>query len=569
MSILGANVRANGMAIAAVFFMAILTGFIQPCSAGERAKSALSPEEQFRLGERIYREGILPSGQAMQAIVKDDITVPGTSFTCVSCHLRSGLGSVEGGVVTPPANGNKLFQPLQILYKGVAQSSKYFPVPLHRPAYTEASLADAIQAGVDPTGQALNDVMPRYLLDKEDLELLITYLKSLSAEVSPGVTDTSLRFATVITDDVRPEDRDAMLAPLQRYINTKNSQVMFFKTRAGRKSRLMVENMLSSKELALRTLSLDTWVLKGPPETWRRQLEEYNRKEPAFALIGGITTGEWKPIHQFSEDNHIPCLFPNTGYPVISHSDWYTLYLSKGYYQEGEGGARYLQHMDEKLKGKGVVQIVRDSRQGRALASGFQETWLELGHETPLTIMLKPGDEANKAVMKVLTERRPAAIILWDGAAALPLLETLATGKNRPDMVIVSSSYLGKSLWSLADQARDLTLITYPYRLPQSSQDKPAPSMGKKALSADTSIIANQTYSITEILTMILMGMNGDYYRDNFLDVTGMIMDQEAPLYERLSFGPGQRYASKGCYIVQLAKGAKPELLKRSDWVIY
>jgi hypothetical protein len=93
--------------------------------------------------------------------------------------------------------------------------------------------------------------------------------------------------------------------------------------------------------------------------------------------------------------------------------------------------------------------------------------------------------------------------------------------------------------------------------------------MGIKSFSADTTRIENQTYAIIEILTMALMDMKGNYYRDNFLDVIGMVMDQETPLYDRISFGPGQRYASKGCYIVQLGPGAKPELVKKSEWVIH
>ena len=74
-------------------------------------------------------------------------------------------------------------------------------------------------------------------------------------------------------------------------------------------------------------------------------------------------------------------------------------------------------------------------------------------------------------------------------------------------------------------------------------------------------------------------GIAGQYYRDALLDSVDMgrgsltmgpaVQDETYPLYERFSFGPGQRYASKGCYIVQLSKGPKPELVKRSDWVIH
>jgi hypothetical protein len=126
----------------------------------------------------------------------------------------------------------------------------------------------------------------------------------------------------------------------------------------------------------------------------------------------------------------------------------------------------------------------------------------------------------------------------------------------------------------ISEQDRPFTYITYPYRLPPDPLAPPpvvpvAPGMAKKAYKADASTIENQTFAIGQVLNMALMNMKGNYYRDNFLDVIDCIMDQEVPLYERLSFGPGQRYASKGCYIVQLSKGDKPELIRKSDWVIH
>jgi hypothetical protein len=69
-----------------------------------------------------------------------------------------------------------------------------------------------------------------------------------------------------------------------------------------------------------------------------------------------------------------------------------------------------------------------------------------------------------------------------------------------------------------------------------------------------------------------LQGLNLIYdnlYRDHLLDVMSLQMDLIVQDYERFSFGPGQRYASKGCYIIQLGPGEDPPLLPRSEWVIH
>jgi hypothetical protein len=538
-------------------------------SARPKAPPPVSAEI-LKQGEVMYRQGILASGEPVQAIVQGDIPVEGTMFTCESCHMRSGVGVIEGGVITPATTAAALFVPL---HDGAFSSStqreklpSYFKPRFRRPAYTDKTLAVLLRDGMDPTGRVIADVMPRYQLKDGDMAVLIAYLKSLSAAFSPGVTPTTLRFATIITEEVSPEDRAAMLGILEEFIRLRNSRA---EVREGRAKYFMAEEM----DLSFRRLELVRWELKGPPESWRRQLETYYRQAPVFAILGGITTGEWKPIHEFSEENRIPCLFPITDFPVVSATDWYTVYFSKGLYQEGDATARYLASTVAIAPEETVLQIYRDDRQGRDLADGFAAAWQELGRRQAVSIPLKSGQAPTRELLQQVVEReRPTVILLWAGAEAIPVLEPLTATANGPRLVFVSGGLLGESLWQLPEGVRTRTFITYPYRLPQ-EEDGYARQiqawMAYQKLPLTNERIAARMNILARILTDTLMHLKRNYYRDYFLDVVSMLSDREYALYERISFGPGQRYASKGCYIVQLEAGDKPLLAKRSEWVTH
>ena len=559
--------------------MVFMFNLLVPASFAAPIQTEPTPTQKLQLGERIYREGILPSGEPLQAVVKGDIPVPGTSFSCISCHMRSGLGSTEGGVVTTPTNGKSLFEPrnpasqTRLVMNSMGGSPNLNPAtpPPGRPAYTEESLAAALRGGVDPSGRPLDSAMPRYDLNDRDMTLLVSYLMSLSSDYSPGVDGTTLHFATVITEDVNPAEYESMPVLLENYLRMTNEQAQTSAKRTAKPR--MLEYMLASKKVAYRNLSLSRWVLKGPPETWRDQLEEYYHNEPVFALIGGISTKEWKPVHDFCESRQIPALFPQTDYPVISENSWYTLYFSKGFYQEGAAAARYLNGRHDVLKGKTVVQIVRDSRQGHALSEGFQSAWHESGQKPLMTITQKAGAALSTDVLKqLLSKEKPAFLIIWDDAGVLPALESIVTGKDRPEMIFMSSSYIGAKFQTISDRIRDITYLTYPYRLPQDDKrfdNDLAPLIKGSNIEREALINAKQTYATIRILSQALMDMKENFYRDYFLDLISMNRDVEFPLYERLSFGPGQRYASKGCYIVQLEKGPGAHLIKKTDWVAF
>lgn len=531
----------------------------------------LSPADIQRLGERMYRDGILPNGEVMKAFVSGDVPVDGTAFTCVSCHLRSGLGSVEGEVVTPPTNGRILYQERKPFIKGsefvpsIANYAKYLP---ERPAYSDETLAILITAGVDPTGRSVLRAMPRYELEDADMAIMIAYLKTLCDQPPPGVGEREFKFATVIVEGVSVVAIESMVLPLQFSVDRKNS--LATASKANDRVARMGYNMLG--DLHSYTFTLSRWILKGAPDTWRAQLEEYYAREPVFALLGGITPGTWEPVHRFCEEHRIPSLFPIVDEPVISETDWYTQYHSRGIRLEGESAARYLHSMVDLIKDRAIVQISRDNTRGRALADGFRTIWAGTGHPPAIDVILPAGEPLTaEKLQQLVAKDRPAVLVVWDDATLLKALPELMAQANPPGMVIASGPSLGEGVWTIPAALRGALYLTWPYRLPQDEQryDLAAHKVlaGKRASEYDP-IILRQSYIAQEVLGKALMMMRGEYYRDFLLDTIGMMEDMYYPLYERVSFGPGQRYASKGCYIVQLGKGDKPLLEKRSEWVI-
>jgi hypothetical protein len=531
--------------------------------------AGLPVAKALALGERMYREGILLSGEAMPSVVSGDIPVSGTTFTCASCHVRSGLGSVEGGIVTLPINGARLAQPRYWKFPNLSSEERKdlrLQTPQARPAYTDEALAHVIRVGIDPSGHELHPVMPRYHLEDKDMAILIHYLRSLSAAFSPGVDATTIHFATVVTEEVSPEDQEAMLVPMNNYVARHNQ----FSRGFGNRMYLGVGgNEMSG---AYRKLALSVWHLKGAPETWERQLTEYLAKEPVFALLGGISYRDWRPIHTFCEVQKLPCLFPLTDFPAISDTDWYTQYFSKGYYQEGQAAARYLHGLDDQGPASRVLQIIPDSPEARSLAAGFRETWKELGHDAEKEVRLAKSEAVNTASFQaILQVEQPTAVLLWSDSGAFAALEGVAD-RPHPAPVFMSSRLLGAKVYRLPEKARAFTLLTYPYRDP-----KEEPNVSKYANTLMAGLahrnpetrISTRVYSMIQILRQGLMDMDRNFYRDNFLDRISMQADQTLPDYLRLSFGPGQRYASKGCFIMQLSPGPEPELLKKSEWVIH
>ncbi|MCW8923559.1 MAG: ABC transporter substrate-binding protein [Gammaproteobacteria bacterium] len=544
----------------------------------------LTSEQMLVLGERIYRQGILPNGEPIKAVVSADVPVNGEMFSCVNCHQRSGLGSIEGSVITWPVNGKELYTPRRRTGAWHAAREKQGPgatqrwsLPAQyqaadaRPAYTDETLAKLLREGIDPAGRMLERGMPRYQINDSDMAMLSHYLKNLSTENDEGVDENRIRFATVVTEGVSAKDRQAMLAVLKAHIETHNTQTRPHQRRASAGPFYKTE-----KYGAYRLFELDIWELTGAPETWRAQLDNYYRQNPVFAMLGGIASGSWAPVHHFCEDRELPCLFPVTDQPVVSDSDWYTLYYSKGFYQEGEAAARYLRTTPDTGRKNKLVQIYRAGNNSVLLAQGFRKTFANNGVTSIAEKKLAVDEPLTEKLLQELFEaQQPAAVLLWlDRADLATTTQWLAKRDRQSVTVLASWSLLDGDTSAIAETVRDNIYLTYPRDLPESNAKKI--SVLKRWLKIRKIPVTNldiqsQMYFLGWMLPGAISHMRSEFFRDYFIESFDMMRDQDYAIavFPRLTFGPGQRYAAKGCYIVQLGQGEQPALIKKSEWIIH
>jgi hypothetical protein len=513
------------------------------------AAPALADDSE--LGRRLYREGLLASGQPVLARVGQGLELRGAEAACVRCHRRSGLGGSEGATAIRPIGARFLFQPLNPpqarMYPGLGES------PGTRPAYDEASLDRVLREGIDAAGRPLPGPMPRYRLDPRDAGNLTAYLKTLSAAPAPGVTDGEIHFATVVDAAADPAATQAMLSVLAAYVEGKNASTRLEDQRAVRSGWKMAR-----KYQAYRKWRLHVWTLTGAPASWPAQLAAHYREQPVFALLSGIGAGDWQPVHDFCEGQELPCLFPLVAQPP-TRAGHYALYLSRGLALEAEALARHLAG----AAGDRLVQVYRPGSPGAEAAAALRRAWP--GPARLDDLALAPEQVPDAEFWRRLGQDGAATAtrVLWLADADLAGLDA----SGAPERVYLSAS--------LADPARlpPGTRLTYPYQLPRLLEPRLARLRalpgGPAAAAEHPRIRLDSLFAATQAGEAIAH-MVDNFQRDYFIERIEHSLENATLMsaYPHPALGPGQRFASKGCYIVAVDPGATDRLTPVSEWLV-
>lgn len=597
----GSSKRPRGVWPVVVLLAASLFGFGQ---------SVCAQEDLVAIGQRIYRDGVLPSGASLVGKRFDgNVEVSGRDAACMKCHRRSGMGAVEGEIVVAPITGNYLFQPPDKTLLANMDPRRGKGFNLSHPAYDMTTLGRAIRGGVNANGLMMHDMMPRYELDEQSLQALAAYLRQLTIETSPGVGRDTIRMATIVAPGIDPERRKVFIDMVSAAVTGKNASTAVGAQAAGRR------HMTSAAEMVLgteRKWALDVWELEGDPATWDEQLKNYYAKAPVFAVMSGLTPGPWQPVHDFCERQKLPCWFPVVDLPPERPADFYSVYFSRGVLLEAEVMARYWRTRAG-LQPSRIVQVFVDDDAGRAAATRLSAALDGSGLEVKGQAW-RYGDTAG--LRRILEQVQESdEVMLWMPPGGKAVMGDVAPPAARR---VFLSGQLAGGEHGIPASWKPRTLLVYPFELPQRRDLNLSyfrQWLRLKHIPMVDELLQARLYFAMTYMTDTLSEMLENLYRDYLLErAENMLSRREGSraqdedqarqamrrrglailasrraagetggenaepqtlglrasttVFPRLELAPGQRFASKGAYVVRFADAHSDTIMLEADWIV-
>ncbi len=528
------------------------------------AEQSVASDPDVEIGRRIYMEGILPSGKPLQGKRMDAVQVEGATAACETCHRRSGMGSLEGNIVVTPINGRFLFSTDE--NRPIALMDQRAPKNLtraHEP-YTEASFAKVLHEVINVDGKAMNPLMPKYDLNEAEIKTLMAYLKQLSAELSPGVEAEKIHFATIVTPDVDPKKKDAMISMMRTAFAQRNASQQAYSGRM----RMPIDLIPRT----LRNWELSVWELKGKPDTWGAQLEENYRKQPAFAVISGISNTTWEPVHKFCQSQKLPCMLPSVALPP-AEIGYYSIYYSRGVALEADVLTRHL-HNQEKKAPQRLIQVYRDNELGRSAAQALTKALHDSGIQLENRMLSGNKPSALKKALKGVSSKD--AVMLWLNPSDLSALNKAVS--KLPAITYVSGFLADENYGFVSKVWKPQVRVVYPYDLgekrrgTEQSRQKTEESLKKWLQTWQLPVVdvafQSEVFFNLLFLTDLSSQMLDNLYRDYMIERAEdmLSLGSNVTIYPHLSLARGQRFASKGAYIAHIASDGK--LVAESDWIV-
>jgi hypothetical protein len=245
----------------------------------------------------------------------------------------------------------------------------------------------------------------------------------------------------------------------------------------------------------------------------------------------------------------VPCLFPNVQLPVVAEGDFYPLYFSRGVLQVYRRGD--------------IGEVAAQALRGQAGAPSFD--WVDL----PLPASSRTAGAAGDLRQALASARAGDTVVLWLRG---PDLRELPADPPPSVAVFASGLMAGLENAPLPASWRSTTLITYPMDLPQPRAVRlvqPLTWFRTQNIPVVSERVQVDSYVACQVVSEAVGHAYGDLVPDYLIEqienmVSLKLLDG---YYPRLGLAPGQRFASKGGYLVHLSAAASASVVADGDWV--
>jgi ABC-type branched-subunit amino acid transport system substrate-binding protein len=457
---------------------------------------------------------------------------------CANCHGLDGKGKPEGGVTPSNLTREALTKPYGLTHAGGRK----------HPPYTEKGLEIAITRGVDPAGNKLGTVMPRYSMSRDDLLDLISYLGRLGSDTDPGISENRISIGTAVPlSGALAEMGQAIKAVTAAFFDELNSQGGIYNRR----------------------FELKVAETSGTPAATRAEIERLLTSEHVFAMTGAVILGSEREVSTLMAEREVPLigpftLFPQTGFPLNRQ----VFYLLSGIEGQGRTLIRFAASKPE-LKNSLLAIVSPQSEMNTGVVRALNEQGKRDGLGPMMDFTYAPGQFAAAGVLKQLRKSsREVVFFLGGGEDALTLMREAAQSGWFPHIFLLSA---GSSADVFGAPAGFNRKLFFPF--PTSPVDQTSEGIREfRALAEKYRLPARHlaaqlsAYSAAKILAEAFRRAGKDVSREKLIDALERFYEYPTGLTPAISYGVNRRIGAMGAYVVTIDLEQK-QFLPVSGWI--
>lgn len=494
--------------------------------AGSFGEDSSAQENQVtaeRRGRQIYFQGTSQSGKPVLAYLGDDaLEVPASTLPCANCHGANGQGKPEGGVSPSNITQEALTKPYGVTH---ATGRKH-------PAYTSRGLELAISRGLDPGGNKLLPVMPRYSMSREDMSDLILYLGRLGKDADPGIDENKIVIGTLVPTR-------GSLAEMGQAIKLVTSAVFADVNAAG--------------GIYNRRLELVVAETGDTPAATRANLERTLTATPVLAMTSSFIAGSEKEVLTLTSEKEIPQIGAFTLYPRAVPEKPGIFFLLSGVEDQARALIEFASKKpDVKTGGIFIVHLQNDYN--KTVVEGMQQQSKLAGLPAAETVSYVAGGfDAATVVRQGKPLKRDAVFLLGSTEEALSFMREADKAAWYPNIFLS----VGTSQEILKAPPGFDQRIFIPF--PTTPTDHSAESISEfrgfmvKHKLPNTHVASQMlAYSAARILIESLKITGRDLSRERFVNAVESLYEYKTGLIPPITFGPNRRIGSLGAYVVTI-----------------